>query len=66
MRRGVHEHLMFGDGELDAGESLTALHDVGYAGMVAVELSRHAHVAHEVVQQAIGALRACEVEPLTA
>jgi sugar phosphate isomerase/epimerase len=64
MRRGVHEHLMFGDGELDVGESLTALHDVGYAGIVAVELSRHAHVAPEVVQQAIETLRQCEVEPL--
>jgi L-ribulose-5-phosphate 3-epimerase len=63
MRRGVHEHLMFGDGELDLPGALAALAAVGYDGMVAVELSRHAHMAHEAVPAAIARLRAAEAVP---
>ena len=62
MRRGVHEHLMFGEGELDLEEALRALGDVGYEGLVAVELSRHSHAAHEIVPAARAALRAAERE----
>jgi L-ribulose-5-phosphate 3-epimerase len=62
MRRGEHEHLPFGEGELDVAAALGALADVGYAGQVAVELSRHAHAAHETVPQAIAYLRAHERE----
>ena len=57
MRRGVHEHLMFGDGELDLAVALAALSEIGYDGLVAVELSRHAHAAHETVPRAIALLR---------
>ena len=60
MRRGVHEHLMFGAGELDLGAALGALRNIAYSGMVAVELSRHAHAAHEAVPAAIAALRAAD------
>ncbi len=52
MRRGVHEHLMFGEGELDLDESLRVLSEIDYSGMVAVELSRHSHAAHEMVPAA--------------
>ena len=31
MRRGVHEHLMFGEGELDLADALGALAEIGYA-----------------------------------
>lgn len=63
MRRGVHEHLMLGDGKVNLDEALRALaEDVAFEGLVAVELSRHAHVAHEVVPRAIAALRASERE----
>ena len=62
MRRGVHEHLMFGEGELDLDESLRVLTEIGYEGMVAVELSRHSHAAHETVPAAKSALRAAERE----
>jgi sugar phosphate isomerase/epimerase len=62
MRRGVHEHLMFGEGELDLDEALAVLSEIGYTGMVAVELSRHAHAAHEIVPAAMAALRAAERE----
>jgi sugar phosphate isomerase/epimerase len=64
MRRGVHEHLMFGEGELDLDESLRVLSEVGYEGMVAVELSRHSHAAHETVPAAKSALRAAEREAI--
>jgi len=40
---GVHEHRMFGAGDLDLAETLSALIRVGYAGMAAVELSRDSH-----------------------
>ena len=62
MVRGVHEHLMFGDGELDLATALSGLVEIGYEGLVAVELSRHAHAAHETVPQAIEVLRSRESE----
>lgn len=45
MRRGVHEHLEFGDGEIDFPPVLRALEEIGYRGLVAVELPRHSHAA---------------------
>jgi sugar phosphate isomerase/epimerase len=62
MRRGVHEHLMFGEGELDLEAALGVLAEVGYNGLVAVELSRHSHAAHETVPAAMRALRAAQRE----
>jgi sugar phosphate isomerase/epimerase len=62
MKRGIHEHLMFGEGELDLEEALAVLGEVGYDGMVAVELSRHSHAAHETVPAAMSALRVAERE----
>ena len=62
MRRGVHEHLMFGEGEVDLNETLRVLQEIGFGGMVAVELSRHSHAAHEIVPAARRALRAAERE----
>jgi len=59
MVRGVHEHLMFGEGELDLPAVLSALE--GYDGLVAVELSRHSHRAHEVVPAAMAALTSAAV-----
>jgi sugar phosphate isomerase/epimerase len=43
MRHGVHEHLMFGEGEIDFPPVIAALAEIGYDGPVNVELSRHAH-----------------------
>ena len=43
MRAGIHEHLMFGEGELDFPPILAALDEIQYAGLVQVELSRHSH-----------------------
>jgi sugar phosphate isomerase/epimerase len=61
MVRGVHEHLMFGEGELDLPAALAALEEIGYDGLVAVELSRHAHRAHQVVPAAMRSLRQAAV-----
>jgi sugar phosphate isomerase/epimerase len=57
-RRGVHEHLTFGDGDLDLHEALRILAEVDYEGLVAVELPRHGHAAHAIVPRAMAALRA--------
>jgi len=63
MRRGVHEHLIFGDGEMDFPPVMRALAEVGYGGGVFVELSRHSHEAVDTARKAIDCLRlalACE------
>ncbi|MEU3979085.1 sugar phosphate isomerase/epimerase family protein [Streptomyces sp. NPDC026672] len=43
MRRGVHEHLPFGAGEIDFPPVLAALSETGYDGLTVVELPRHSH-----------------------
>lgn len=45
MRRGMHEHLMFGEGDLDFDQVFGALTAADYRGGVFVELSRHSHDA---------------------
>jgi L-ribulose-5-phosphate 3-epimerase len=45
MKTGVHEHLMFGEGEMEFTAPLAALAEVGYEGGLHVELSRHSHDA---------------------
>jgi sugar phosphate isomerase/epimerase len=60
MRRGVHEHLEFGTGEIDFPPVLRALVDGGYRGLVAVELPRHSHAAPAVARQSLAYLRAAE------
>ncbi|MFC0504032.1 sugar phosphate isomerase/epimerase family protein [Micromonospora costi] len=58
MRRGVHEHLEFGEGEIDFPPVLRALTDAGYRGLVAVELPRHSHAAPAVAARSLEFLRA--------
>jgi sugar phosphate isomerase/epimerase len=58
MRRGEHVHLPFGEGDLDLRAVLAALEEVGYSGLVSVELSRDSHRAHTMVGEAMRALRA--------
>jgi sugar phosphate isomerase/epimerase len=52
MAPGVHEHLMFGEGTVDFPDVIGALRDVGYAGGVNVELSRHSHDGARAVRRA--------------
>jgi sugar phosphate isomerase/epimerase len=53
MRRGVHEHLMFGEGEINFGPVLAMLKKIGYEGGLHVELSRHSHDAINVARRAL-------------
>ena len=57
MRRGVHEHLEFGTGEIDFPPVLAALTAAGYRGLVSVELPRHSHAAPAVAAQSLDFLR---------
>lgn len=58
MRRGVHEHLELGEGEVDLPPLLAALLDVGYQGLLSVELPRHSHAAAAVAGRSFRALDA--------
>jgi sugar phosphate isomerase/epimerase len=49
MRRGEHEHLVPGAGDVDFAAALTALQKGGYAGPVCFELSRSSHCAPTAV-----------------
>ncbi|MER7107761.1 sugar phosphate isomerase/epimerase family protein [Streptomyces sp. NPDC000229] len=53
MRRGVHEHLPFGDGEIDFPPVLEALAATGYQGLTVVELPRHSHAGPELARASI-------------
>ena len=57
MVQGVHEHLMFGQGTMDFPTICGALHEIGYAKGVHVELSRHSHMGVEAVEAAMAFLR---------
>jgi L-ribulose-5-phosphate 3-epimerase len=57
MRQGIHEHLMFGEGEMEFPPVFHALRDIGYSGPVHVELSRHSHDGPRAASQAFEYLR---------
>lgn len=57
MRQSVHEHLMFGDGEIEFPPVFAALREIGYSGLVSVELSRHSHEAPTAARRAYNYLR---------
>ena len=52
MRRGIHEHLMFGEGEMEFPPIFEALAKADYRDGIYVELSRHSHDAPNAVRQA--------------
>lgn len=52
MCAGVHEHLMFGEGQIDFPPVLQTLAEIGYRGGIHVELSRHSHQAPEAARRA--------------
>ncbi len=51
MCAGVHEHLMFGEGEIDFPPIMQCLRDIGYTDGLHVELSRHSHMAPVALRQ---------------
>jgi L-ribulose-5-phosphate 3-epimerase len=57
MRAGVHEHLMFGEGEIDFPPVIEALAEIRYSGIISVELTRHAHLGPQAARQAYNFLR---------
>lgn len=57
MRAGVHDHLMFGEGEMSFPPIVAALKSSGYAGPVHVELSRHSHDAANIARRAFAFLQ---------
>ncbi len=61
MRRGVHEHLFFGEGEMDIASILNALNEINFQKLVCVELSRHSHCADKTVSRAIEYLKTAEL-----
>ncbi|MEU3885582.1 sugar phosphate isomerase/epimerase family protein [Streptomyces sp. NPDC029041] len=60
MRRGVHEHLPFGDGEIDFPPVLAALAATGYQGLTVVELPRHSHAGPHFAAHSLPFLRHAE------
>ena len=57
MRRGVHEHLMFGEGEMDFAAVFAALRAIDYTGPVHVELPHHSHNAVETAKRSFDFLK---------
>ncbi|HEX4414591.1 MAG TPA: sugar phosphate isomerase/epimerase family protein [Lacipirellulaceae bacterium] len=57
MKTGVHEHLMFGQGEIDFRPVIAALAEIRYDGLLSVELSRHSHEGPSAAQHAYDFLR---------
>ncbi|WP_330308691.1 MULTISPECIES: sugar phosphate isomerase/epimerase family protein [unclassified Streptomyces] len=53
MRRGIHEHLPFGDGEIDFPPVLEALAATGYQALTVVELPRHSHAGPHFAEQSL-------------
>ena len=48
---GAHDHLRFGEGEVDFHDVISGLRQINYTGGIHVELSRHSHMAPDVVQE---------------
>jgi sugar phosphate isomerase/epimerase len=57
MRAGVHEHLMFGEGQMHFPPIIEALAKANYKGGLHVELSRHSHEAPTAAKRAFDFLR---------
>lgn len=56
MRRGIHEHLPFGDGEIDFPPVFTALAETNYQGLTVVELPRHSHAGPHFAEHSLNFL----------
>ena len=57
IKGGVHEHRMFGEGDIDFPPVLRALSAASYRGLVNVELSRDSHRAPDVARRSLQLLR---------
>jgi sugar phosphate isomerase/epimerase len=61
MRRPVHEHLPFGEGEMNYRPILAALSEIHYRGLINVELSRDSHRAPLMARTALDYLKEASV-----
>ncbi|MEM9410493.1 MAG: sugar phosphate isomerase/epimerase family protein, partial [Planctomycetota bacterium] len=57
MCSGVHDHLMFGEGQIYFPPVIETLFNVGYEGGLHVELSRHSHDAANAVRRSYDFLK---------
>ena len=57
MRRGVHVHLPFGEGDMDVPGVLQALDSVGFDRLVCVEMSRESHRADAIIPASLKYLK---------
>ncbi len=57
MKRGVHVHLPFGEGDMDIPGILRALDGIGFDKLVCVELSRESHRADTIIPSSLNYLR---------
>jgi L-ribulose-5-phosphate 3-epimerase len=57
MKTGVHDHLKFGEGEIDFTEVFASLDEMQYPGFVSVELSRHSHNAVATTKESFAFLQ---------
>ncbi len=57
IRGKVHDHLFFGQGDMDFSEIFSALKDIDYRGPINTELSRHSHNAVETARGAFAFLQ---------
>ena len=58
MKRGVHVHLPFGDGDMDVPGVLRALQEVAFRRLVCVEMSRESHRADAIIPASLAYLKA--------
>ncbi|MDA3787121.1 MAG: sugar phosphate isomerase/epimerase [Desulfobacula sp.] len=52
MKKNKHDHLSFGEGDMDFKDIFHTLDDIKYHGQVNIELSRHSHNAVEIAEKA--------------
>jgi sugar phosphate isomerase/epimerase len=57
MCAGVHEHLMFGEGQIYFPPVIESLYDAGYDKGLHVELSHHSHDAADIVKKSFEFLK---------
>lgn len=63
IRAGVHEHRPLGEGDLDLDGTLKAFKEIGYSGMLALELSRDSYRGAQLARDSWLQLQAALTRP---
>ena len=61
MKKEAHDHLFFGEGDMDFQEIFSSLKAISYNGQVNIELSRHSHNAVETAKNAMTFMRGMDI-----